>query len=97
MENNMTETYMFVRNGLVQRLTTQRGKRWPVAQTHTDAMRLAKWFKPAGVRPALVGSVPSETLAGHITMALHEGCIGACCVMGWLEDGSPTWGYQDWP
>jgi hypothetical protein len=90
--------YMLVRQGFVQRLIVTRDGQevlvWPVTQTLADAKRLCEQLQRPGVRPAEIGSAPGETLEGHIAMALEEGCVAACCVMGWQEDGSPEWGWK---
>lgn len=93
--------YMLVRKGMVQRLLGknhdgQPAKVWPIAESHTDAWLLAKWFKAQSkstgdVRPAAIGSVNGETLEGHIKMAMDEGCVACYCVSGWNTDGSPIW------
>lgn len=90
--------FMLVRKGLVQRWTTaidgQESKVWPMAKSIDDAKRLAKYLKAApDVRAAEIGAVQNETLEGHITLAIEEGCSAACCVMGWNADGSPIWGW----
>lgn len=104
-ELHSDEFYMLVRQGKVQRMPAStaddaNAQVWPIARTHADALRLAKWFHKTNpsahnskVRPALIGSIKGETLEGHITLALKEGCIGTACVAGWLRDGSPEWGW----
>lgn len=87
--------YMLVRKGLVQRMYVEfRGERvkaWPVVESVRDGKRLAKFMNRKDVRPARIGSVEGEDLAGHIEMAINEDCRLTCCVSGWNEDGSPEW------
>ena len=73
---------------------------WPVAESHADAQRLAKWMienggAPQDVRPALIGSVEGETLEGHIALAMEDGCAMISCVCGWTDDVSPTWKHME--
>lgn len=94
--------FMLVNKGMVQRYigTDTEGrpaKVWPIAETHADATRLAKWLKAPHVRPALIGSVKGETLEGHIALALNEECVAVYCVAGWNEDGSPKWKWLPMP
>jgi len=89
MTDAKKEFYMLVRKGMVQRVNQPGiGKVWPVTETLEDAKRLARFFKRKGLRPALIGSVPGETLEGHIQMAYEEGCI-AIAMFDWDPDGSP--------
>jgi hypothetical protein len=85
--------FMIVSRGRVQRLdASKRGPVfWPIAETHADARRLCEWFGKPGIRPARIGSVPGETLEGHISLAIEDGCAAVGCVAGWAPDGSPTW------
>lgn len=97
----MSETYLLVRrNGMIQRhRATVEGKTiiaWPVAQTHSDAVVLCRWFGDAEVvGPALIGDVEGETLEGHIQQAIEDGCAAICCVTGWQDDGSPVWSWRE--
>lgn len=92
--------WMLVREGIVQYLETdidgKREKVWPVARTHEDAVKLAAHFGKKGIVPAQIGSVQEETLKGHITLAIQQGCVGALVVQGWNDDGSPQYGFQDY-
>ncbi len=93
--------FILVNRGLVQRLQCsvngRDAKCWPVARTHEDATTLARYFvkhadADVTIRPALIGSVPGETLMGHISMALDEGCEYVLCPLAW-DDGKPMWGH----
>ena len=95
-EMNVTDFYMLVRKGLVQRhtATTPNGRSliWPVAESHEDAAKLALFFskgRDTGVRAARIGEVQGETLEGHLAMAMEEGCVAVACVAGWEPDGRP--------
>ena len=83
--------FIIVTKGRVQRYSGIGGTIWPMAETHEDAARLCKWFGRPGIRPARIGSVPGETLEGHIHLAIMDGCVAAGCVAGWHSDGSPRW------
>jgi hypothetical protein len=89
--------YMLVRKGFVQRLMFEKdgipAKAWPIADNLQDAKRLCKLFNNPKIRPALIGSVEGETVAGHIRLAIEEGCFAVGRVKGWAEDGEPIW---DW-
>lgn len=96
--------YFLVRQGSVQRVMADplgdgvMRKCWPVAHSHEDAQRLIDFFKvrDKGVRPAEFGTVPGETMEGHITIALQEGCEFIITPAGWSEDGQPLqWGRID--
>ncbi len=69
-----------------------------VAETFEDALRLGKWLTrknhKRGVRPARIGSVQGETLDGHISCAIGEGCSLIACIAGW-EGDEPVWKYID--
>jgi len=103
---DMTEVWMLVRRGVVQRyagarfpcrtvngitIIEQDTTCWPVAKSHDDALRLAKWTGREGVRPAKIGSVPGETLEGHVRLALQEGISLMVIVSGWTKAGAPIW------
>jgi hypothetical protein len=96
--------YFLARKGYVQRMMADPlgdgvlRKCWPVAKTHEDAQRLIDFLKvrDTGVRPAEFGTVPGETLEGHIQLALQEGCEFIVSPAGWGEDGQPIqWGRID--
>lgn len=91
--------FFLARQGHVQRLSIDvlgdgvERKCWPVATTHEDAMRLIDFYecRAEGVRPAQIGSVPGETVAGHCRMAIDEGCEFLLHCVGWTDDGKPMW------
>jgi len=90
------EIYMMVRKGYVQRLSKINIKgidmrAWPVAENHADAKRLARRLGGHDVVPARIGSIPGETLEGHILPALEDGCRAIVCVDGWDASGNPKW------
>jgi hypothetical protein len=94
-----TPVFFLARQGHVQRLSIdvlgdgEKRKCWPVATTHEDAMRLIDFYgcRAEGVRPAQIGSVPGETVAGHCRMAIDEGCHFLLHCVGWTGDGKPMW------
>lgn len=89
--------HILVREGFVQRImgevNGEPAKIWPIAESHADANRLARWLKNPGVVAAQIGSVEGETLEGHVKIALEDGCEVIACVSGWNADGSPQWKY----
>ncbi len=96
--------YFIVRKGFIQRLMADPlgdgvvRKCWPVAKTHEDAQRLIDYLKvrDEGARPAEFGTVPGETLEGHIQAALEDGCDFIVMPTGWDETGHPVqWAHID--
>ncbi|MEX2217054.1 MAG: hypothetical protein WD768_23280 [Phycisphaeraceae bacterium] len=90
------DTYMLVRRGLVQRTFASVGgfqkKIWPVAESMPNARKLAAFLKcDSDVVPARIGSMPDETMQGHVRLAIKEQCQLIVCVAGWEADGSPKW------
>jgi hypothetical protein len=96
--------YFLARKGYIQRFMADplgdgvMRKCWPVAKTHEDAQRLIDFLKVRedGTRPAEFGTVPGETIEGHIEVAVEEGCEFIVMPNGWTEDGQPIqWGKID--
>jgi hypothetical protein len=87
------ERYMLVRNGRTTRWGNPNGTRlWPIAKTHEEAVRLKRYLRAEDATVAKIGSVQGETLQGLIYLAIADGCVGACCPMGWNGD-EPQWGF----
>lgn len=81
--------FMMVKNGFVQRMEIEGELSWITALSLEDINRFIKHIDAwdDGIRGSLIGSVPGETLDGHIELALKEGCTKFLNV--YWEDGKP--------
>lgn len=90
--------FMLVKRGCCQRMQVSvRGrpvKAWPVFDSLKAAQRFIEYYGFEGVTVAEIGSVQGETLAGHVRMAVEDGCEIAINPRMWTEDGRPLFGYR---
>ncbi len=69
-------------------------KVWPVAATHADAARLARWFEVPGASVARIGSAEGESFEAIAEASKGFGCVAWGLVVGWDDDGKPRMEYH---
>lgn len=69
-------------------------KVWPVAESHADAARLARWFEVPRASVARIGSVEGESFEALARGAKEYGCVAWGLVVGWDDDGKPRMEYH---